>query len=129
MILFLNILWFVFGGAAAALAWALAGCFMFVTVVGIPFAIGAFRIAAFVAWPFGRRVVPCEAVGERRVFGTMAANVVWFLLAGLWLAIAHALLGVVYCVTIIGIPWGIQHLKIAGICFAPLGVRIVGPGI
>ncbi|MCC6144834.1 MAG: YccF domain-containing protein [Candidatus Hydrogenedentes bacterium] len=123
--LVMNIIWFIFGGCIAALGWLLAALIMFVTVVGIPFGFGALRIAGFVAWPFGRMAVDADLAGEERFAGTGCANIIWILLAGIWLAISHILIGASLCLTIIGIPWGWQHFKIAELCFAPLGRRIV----
>lgn len=121
-----NILWFVFGGGfAACLAWLLTGTLLAITVVGFPFAVAAFRIAGFAAFPFGRELVDARIVGGTRVLGTGLANVLWIILAGLWLTIGHALLGLAYCITIIGIPFGLAHFKLAGISFAPLGKRVV----
>lgn len=122
----MNGLWFVLGGGVlSALLWLLAGCLLALTVVGIPFAVASFRIARFAAFPFGRRLVDAEAVGETQLPGTLLANILWVLLAGLWLAISHALAGVAYCVSIVGIPFGFAHFRLALVCFAPLGKRTV----
>jgi uncharacterized membrane protein YccF (DUF307 family) len=119
-----NILWFIFGGGIVAwFLWVLAGLLLAVTVVGLPFAVAAFRIVGFAAFPFGKELVDARMVGEKRVFGTGLANLLWIILAGVWLAISHALAGVSYCLTIIGIPFGIAHFKLALVCFAPLGKR------
>lgn len=121
-----NILWFIFGGGlAACLAWLLAGVLLAITVVGFPFAVAAFRIAGFAAFPFGKDLVDARVVGETRIVGTGLANLLWILFAGLWLTIGHALTGLAYCVTIIGIPFGLAHFKLAGVSFAPLGKRVV----
>ena len=122
----MNGLWFVFGGGVvSALLWLLAGCLLALTVVGIPFAVASFRIARFAAFPFGRRLVEAQALGETQVPGTLLANVLWGLLAGLWLAISHSLAGFAYCVSIVGIPFGFAHFRLALVCFAPLGKRTV----
>jgi uncharacterized membrane protein YccF (DUF307 family) len=121
-----NILWFVFGGGiVAALSWLLTGLVLAVTVVGIPFAVAAFRIAGFAAFPFGRELVDARAVGEERILGTGLSNLLWIVLAGIWLTIGHVFLGVGYCLTIIGIPFGLAHFKLASVSFAPLGKRVV----
>ncbi|MCP5120695.1 MAG: YccF domain-containing protein [bacterium] len=121
-----NILWFIFGGGiAACVGWALVGVLLAITIVGIPFAHAAFRIAGFAAFPFGKELVDARALGEQRVTGTGLANFLWVILAGLWLAISHALTGVGYCLTIIGIPFGLAHFKLASVSFAPLGKRAV----
>ena len=121
-----NVLWFVFGGGIVAwFFWVVSGILLAVTIVGLPFAIAAFRIAGFAAFPFGKELVDARLVGEERVFGTGLANFLWIILAGLWLAISHTLAGISYCLTIIGIPFGIAHFKLAIVSFAPLGKRPV----
>lgn len=121
-----NVLWFVFGGGIFAwFFWVVSGILLAVTIVGLPFAVAAFRIAGFAAFPFGKELVDARLVGEERVFGTGLANFLWIILAGLWLAISHALAGISYCLTIIGIPFGIAHFKLAIVSFAPLGKRQV----
>ena len=126
LVLLGNVLWFIFGGGLFAwLAWVLLGCVLAITVVGIPFSVAAFRIARFAAFPFGKRLVDAEAVGEDRITGTGLANVLWIVLAGLWLAVAHVLTGISCCLSIIGIPFGLAHFKLAAVSFAPLGKRVV----
>ena len=126
MTLLLNIIWFVFGGGFVAwLLWVVLGGLLFLTVVGIPFGFAAFRIAGFAAFPFGKELVDSRAVGEERVLGTGLANFLWIILAGIWLAISHILAGATLCLTIIGIPFGFAHFRLAAVCFAPLGKRAV----
>ncbi len=121
-----NLLWFVFGGGCVAgILWFLLGLLLALTVVGLPFAVAAFRIARFAAWPFGRELVDARLVGGGRVIGTGLANVLWIVLAGLWLAVSHALAGLAYCLTLIGIPFGLAHFKLASVSFAPLGKVVV----
>ena len=121
-----NILWFLFGGGIiASLSWLLTGLALGITVVGIPFAIAAFRIAGFAAFPFGRELVDARAIGETRIVGTGLANLLWIVLAGIWLTVGHVILGVVLCLTLIGIPFGLAHFKLASVSFAPLGKRVV----
>jgi len=126
MTLLLNILWFVIGGGfVAGLAWMLLGLLLAITVVGIPFAVAAFRIAGFAAWPFGRTLVDARTVGEDQIVGTGFANLLWIIFAGIWLWISHVLAGIAYCVTLIGIPFGFAHFRLAAVSFAPLGKRAV----
>jgi len=126
MTLLLNILFFIFGGGlVAGLAWLLLGCLLAITVVGIPFAFAAFRIAGFAAWPFGRTLVDVRTLGEQPITGTDVANILWIIFAGVWLWISHVLAGIGYCVTIIGIPFGFAHFRLAAVSFAPLGKRVV----
>ena len=121
-----SLLWFVFGGGLfACLFWCILGLLLAINIIGIPFARAAFRIATFAAFPFGRDLIDCQLVGENRIPGTAFANFLWVILAGLWLAISHALAGLACCLTIIGIPFGLAHFKLAGVSFAPLGKRVV----
>lgn len=122
----LNILWFIVGGGVvSALLWVLAGCLLAITVVGLPFAFAAFRIAVFSAFPFGRELVDARVVGEERIPGTMLMNILWFVLAGLWLAIFHVSAAITCFIGIITIPFGFAHFRLAGVCLAPLGKRAV----
>jgi uncharacterized membrane protein YccF (DUF307 family) len=129
MSLVLNILWFIFGGWISGLAWLLAGVILAITVVGLPWSAAAFRIGLFSFAPFGRHVVPRDMVTGRSDLGTGPAgcllNAVWVVLAGWWLALHHVILGVALMLTIIGIPFGLQHLKLALISFAPIGQTVV----
>ncbi|WP_304167730.1 YccF domain-containing protein [Phenylobacterium aquaticum] len=129
MRLLLNILWLIFGGWISFLLWMLSGVLLAITVVGLPWAFSAFRIAGFSAWPFGRQVVSRAELSHRGDLGTGAfgflLNVVWFVLGGWYLALHHLVLGVGLCVSIIGIPFGIQHFKLALISLAPVGKAVV----
>jgi len=117
----LNVIWFVMAGFWLALAYALAGLLMCVLIITIPFGIASFRLAGFVLWPFGRTVVRQHDAGAPSLIG----NVLWFLLAGLWIAIGHVVTGVGLCLTIIGIPFGWANIKLALVALAPLGKEIV----
>ncbi len=126
MILLLNIIWFIFGGGLLSwFLWVLLGSLLFVTIVGIPFAYAAFRIAGFAAFPFGKELVDSRELGEERIAGTGLANFLWIVLAGIWLAISHIIVGAGLCLTIIGIPFGFAHFRLAAVCFAPLGKKPV----
>ncbi len=119
-----NLLWFIIGlGFISCILWFLLGLLLIITIIGIPFGIASIRIAGFVAFPFGRELIDARLVGEERIVGTGFANFIWIIFAGLWLAISHALLGIACCITIIGIPFGLAHFKLAAISFAPLGKR------
>lgn len=117
----LNVLWFALSGFWLAIGYAVAGLVMFVLIITIPFGVAAFRLAAFVVWPFGRTVVRRSDAGS----ASMVGNVLWFLLVGLWMALAHIILGVALCLTIIGIPLGLGNFKLAAVAIAPLGKEIV----
>jgi uncharacterized membrane protein YccF (DUF307 family) len=117
----LNIVWFVLSGLWLAIAYAVVGVVLCLLIITIPFGVACFRLAAFVLWPFGRAVVRRPDAGAPSAI----ANVIWFVLAGLWMAIAHLVLGVVLCLTIIGIPLGLGNFKLAAVALAPLGKEIV----
>jgi uncharacterized membrane protein YccF (DUF307 family) len=119
----LNLLWLVFSGLWLAIGYVLAGVVLCLLIITIPFGVACFRLAAFVLWPFGRAVVHNPDAGAPSAL----ANVLWFVLAGLWMALAHLVLGVVLCITIIGIPLGLGNFKLAAVAIAPLGKEIV-PG-
>lgn len=112
----------------AAFGWLLFSLLAAITVVGFPFAVAGFRIAGFVLFPFGRQLVDKRLLGESKIPGTFLANLLWFLLAGIWLAIIHITVGILLCLTIIGIPLGLAHFKLAGVSLAPLGKRVVADG-
>lgn len=118
----LNIIWLVLAGLWLALEYVIAGLIMFVTVVGIPFGWQAFKLAGYALWPFGRTLLPAET---RRKGLSVVANVLWFVLAGWWLALSHLLFGCLLCLTILGIPLGIGSFKMAGAALAPFGKEIV----
>ncbi len=116
-----NLLWLVLSGFWLAVGFAAAGIVMVVLIVTIPFGIASFRLAAYTLWPFGRTVVDKPTAGAMSTLG----NVAWFLLAGVWIAIAAVLSGVALCLTIIGIPLGLASFKIAAVALFPLGKDIV----
>lgn len=124
-----NIIWIVLGGVWMSLGWAIAGVIMYLTVIGIPWGRSCFVIAEFTLLPFGQEAVPRELVTGRDDVGTgdagLVGNIVWLLLAGWWLALGHVVTGIGICLTVIGIPFGIQHFKLAGISLMPIGKTIV----
>ena len=124
-----NFLWFVMGGFFMGLGWWLAGLLCFITIVGIPWGRACFVIGQFAFLPFGREAVSRRDLSGRGDIGTSVfgsiGNILWFIFAGVWLAIGHLCSAIACFVTIIGIPFGIQHLKLAGIALAPIGKTIV----
>ena len=124
-----NVLWFILGGALMGRGWWLVGLLAFVSIVGIPWGRACFVIGQFAFCPFGKEAVSREELSGRSDIGTGAlgllGNVVWFLLAGVWLAIGHMLSAAACFVTIIGIPFAVQHFKLALIALAPIGKTIV----
>ncbi|MES2662782.1 MAG: YccF domain-containing protein [Pseudomonadota bacterium] len=125
----LNFLWFILGGVFMGLAWWLIGAIAFITIIGIPWAKACFVIGQFTFLPFGREAISRQDLFDREDIGTSAfgvvGNIIWFLFAGIWLAIGHVMSAIANAVTIIGIPFAIQHLKLAGIALAPIGQMVV----
>jgi uncharacterized membrane protein YccF (DUF307 family) len=117
----LNVIWLIFGGFWMALGYAVAGIVMCVLIITFPFGIAAFRMAVFCLWPFGRTVIKRDDAGA----GSLIGNVIWFILAGWWLALGHLISGVLMCLTIIGIPLGLANFKLIPVSLAPFGREIV----
>jgi len=124
-----NVIWFVFGGFAMGLGWWLAGLLMAISLIGIPWVRSCFVIGSFCFFPFGNEAIDRAELTGKRDLGTgvlgLIGNVVWFVFAGLWLAIGHVVSALANFVTIIGIPFGIQHLKLAACALAPVGKTVV----
>ena len=121
MTLLLNILWFVFGGFLVAIAYILGGLLLCITIIGIPFGIQCFKLSLLGIAPFGREVRETEPPG-----GCLAIvmNVIWIILPGLELALLHLLLAAVFAITIIGLPFAAQHLKLTRLAILPFGSRV-----
>jgi uncharacterized membrane protein YccF (DUF307 family) len=124
-----NILWFILGGLVMGLAWWLIGLVAFLTIIGIPWGRACFVIGQFTFLPFGREALDRKFVTGRDDLGTGAlgllGNIVWFIFAGFWLAVGHITLALALFLTIIGIPFGLQHLKLALLTLAPVGKVVV----
>ena len=121
MNLILNILWFIFGGFLISLAYILGGIILCITIIGIPFGIQCFKLSILGMAPFGREIRETEPPG-----GAIAVimNVIWIILPGLELALTHLLLALIFAITIIGIPFASQHLKMTRLAILPFGFRI-----
>ncbi|GAA4227216.1 uncharacterized membrane protein YccF (DUF307 family) [Streptosporangium album] len=117
----LNVIWLVFAGIWLAIGYVIAGVICCVLIITIPFGIASFRIAAYALWPFGRTVVRDPDAGVLSTIG----NVIWFVVAGIWLAIGHLLTSIPLFLSIIGIPLGIANIKLIPVSLLPLGARIV----
>jgi len=115
-----NLLWVLFGGLELALGWLLAGLLCCLTIVGIPFGKQCFKLAGFVLWPFGRHV-DYESGGA----ANFLLNLLWILLLGWELALASLVTGLLWCATIVGIPFGVQAFKFAKLALLPFGARVV----
>lgn len=124
-----NVLWFILGGIIMGLGWWLAGLVAAVTIIGIPWAKSCFVMGAFCFFPFGKDAIRRDELYGREDIGTgglgLIGNIIWFIFFGWWLALGHVLSALVNFITIIGIPFGIQHLKLAGIALAPVGKTVV----
>ncbi|CAK6688995.1 YccF domain-containing protein [Synechococcus sp. CBW1107] len=125
----LNVLWVVLGGLVMALGWWLAGLVCAITIVGLPWARSCFVIGSFSLWPFGQEAISRRELQARSDLGTgplgLLGNVIWFLLAGWWLAIGHLTSALACFISIVGIPFGVQHIKLALIALAPVGMTVV----
>ena len=120
----LNIIWLLFGGLWLALAYVVFGVIACLFIVTIPFGVASFRMASYALWPFGRMVVAKPGAGA----GSAVANVVWFVVAGVWLAIGHITTAAAQAVTIVGIPLALANLKMLPVTVVPFGKRIIPSG-
>jgi uncharacterized membrane protein YccF (DUF307 family) len=114
-----NLIWIIFGGFFSALGWWLAGIFWCITVLGIPVGIQCFKLSTISLCPFGKEIV------DEGGAGSFLLNLLWMLISGLELALGNALIGIILCITIIGIPFGKQYFKIARLALFPFGARVV----
>src|SRR4051812_337608 len=122
----LNLLWLFFGGFVAGCAWLFGGLVHAITIIGLPWAFSAWRIAIYTFWPFGREVVwrPLSAGSVATGPFSLVMDIIWFLLAGWYIALAHLLTAVVEFVSIIGIPFALKDLELAKLALAPVGRTI-----
>ena len=118
----MNVLWLLFGGILTAIEYVVASLLLMVTIVGIPFGIQPLKMASLALWPFGK-----EVRSGSRSDGCLyiLMNVVWILLGGIWICLSHLIFGAILCITIIGIPFGLQHFKLAAVALMPFGKDIV----
>lgn len=114
-----NILWLILGGIELAVAWAIIGIVLCITIVGIPLGIQAFKMAGLTLTPFGKSVVYGGGVGS------LLANIIWVVLVGIWMAIGYVIAGVLNCITVIGVPFGIQSFKMAKLALWPFGAQVM----
>ena len=114
-----NILWFVFGGFLSGFAWLFSGLLWCITIIGIPYGVQCFKFASLSFFPFGKEVV----YGGGAI--STLANIIWLVFFGIWMALSNFVVGLLWCVTIIGIPFGKQFFKIAKLALTPFGAEIV----
>ena len=117
-----NIIWLVFGGALIALEYVISSVAMMVTIIGIPFGLQTLKLAVLALWPFGSEVRPRP--GNPGCLSTIM-NIIWFFVGGFWIALTHLAFGVLFAITIIGIPFALQHFKLACLALTPFGREIV----
>lgn len=124
-----NIIWFVLGGVFMGLLWWFFGILAFISIIGIPWGRACFVMGNFSFFPFGKEAISRDELTKEMDIGTsplgVIGNIVWFVFAGIWLAIGHVISAVACFVTIIGIPFSLQHLKLAMISLAPIGKTVV----
>jgi uncharacterized membrane protein YccF (DUF307 family) len=117
-----NLIWLIFGGLLIAIEYFIGSIVLMITIIGIPFGFQTLKMASLALWPFGRTTqVHDRASGCLYII----MNVIWLLTGGLWIAVTHALFGALLCITIIGIPFGMQHFKLTAIALSPFGRDIV----
>lgn len=122
MNILLNILWLLLGGIFTCMEYMISSVLMMITIIGIPFGLQTFKLAYLALLPFGKEVKSRpESGGCLYLF----MNILWLLLGGIWISLSHLLFGLVLCITIIGIPFGRQHFKLAGLALTPFGKQIV----
>jgi uncharacterized membrane protein YccF (DUF307 family) len=117
-----NIVWLVFGGIIIAIQYFIGSIILFLTIIGIPFGLQTLKMASLALWPFGR-----DTRVQARSSGCLyiLMNVIWLLTGGLWIAVSHMIFGALLCITIIGIPFGLQHFKLTAVALSPFGRDIV----
>lgn len=124
-----NIIWFIFGGALMGIGWYIAGTLAFISIIGIPWGRACFVIGTFTFAPFGKEVAYRDDVSGKNDIGTgvlgTIGNIIWALFFGIWLAIGHLLCAFGLFVTIVGIPFGLQHFKLAQISLMPIGKTVI----
>ena len=117
-----NILWIVLGGFFISLYYAIVGLLFCISIIGIPFGMQLFKMAGLALWPFGHDVTPGANDGGCL---SLIMNVIWIVLGGIEIALMHVTLGIGFCITIVGIPFGLQHFKMALLALMPFGKEII----
>ena len=118
----MNILWLLLGGIFTAAEYVIASLGMIITIIGIPFGIQTLKMSLLALWPFGKEVQTTPQAGGCL---SVVMNIIWILIGGIWISLSHLVFGILLCITIIGIPFGKQHFKLAALALAPFGKKII----
>lgn len=121
MKIILNLLWLIFGGLATAIEYLISSVGLMITIIGIPFGLQTLKIGILALWPFGKQVTPSETSDSCL---SLLMNIIWIFIGGIWICLTHLLFGVLLYITIIGIPFGTQHFKLAALALSPFGKKI-----
>ena len=113
-----NIIWLVFGGIFIAIEYFISSILLCLTIIGIPFGLQTLKLGILALWPFG-----CQIVSNSEALGCLSVimNILWFFVGGVWIFLSHIGFGILFCITILGIPFGLQHFKLAGLALTPFG--------
>ena len=117
-----NLIWLLFGGLMIAVECFISGFLLCITIIGIPFGFQAFKLGVLSLWPFGRKVMNMP---QEPGCLSVVMNIIWIFIGGIWIALSHLLWGVLFCITIVGIPFGLQHFKLMKLAFTPFGKDIL----
>lgn len=116
-----NLVWLLFGGILTFVEYLIASLILMITIIGIPFGLQTLKLAGLALWPFGKEVTTSPQAGGCL---SVLMNVIWILVGGIWICLTHLVFGLFLCVTIIGIPFGLQHFKLANLALTPFGKHI-----
>ncbi|MBR2232481.1 MAG: YccF domain-containing protein [Prevotella sp.] len=117
-----NIIWVIFGGLQIAIEYLIGGLALMITIIGIPFGLQSFKLGILALWPFGSHVREKE---QQHGCLNLLMNVIWFFVGGVWIWLTHIFFGVIFYITIIGIPFGKMHFRLARLALSPFGKEIV----
>lgn len=116
-----NIIWLLFGGIVICIEYLVASVGLIITIIGIPFGLQTLKLAMLALWPFGKQVKDAGASGGCL---NIIMNIIWIFIGGIWICLSHLVFGLLFCITIVGIPFGLQHFKLAGLALTPFGKTI-----
>lgn len=122
MNLILNVLWLLFGGFLIAIEYLISSLILMITIIGIPFGLQTLKLGFVALWPFGKEMVSSPSNGGCL---SLIMNILWIFCGGIWIALTHLATGAILCITVIGIPFGLQHFKMAGLALTPFGKTFV----